>query len=120
MLREDITVDQFIDVVLGNRKYVPCLYVYNKIDGISMEEMRRLASNPQNVVISCELNLNLDYLVERLWEELSLNRIYTKKRGEHPDLSDPIVVRRGATIEHVVRIYWTTYSHSVTRCTAPL
>lgn len=30
MVREDITVDQFIDVVLGNRKYVPCLYVYNK------------------------------------------------------------------------------------------
>lgn len=30
MIREDITVDQFIDVLLGNRKYVPCLYVYNK------------------------------------------------------------------------------------------
>lgn len=30
MIREDISVDQFIDVLLGNRKYVPCLYVYNK------------------------------------------------------------------------------------------
>lgn len=101
MIREDITVDQFIDVVLGNRKYVPCLYVYNKIDGISMEEMNRLAHEPQSVVISCELNLNLDYFIDRIWEELALNRIYTKKRGEHPDLSDPIVVRRGATIENV-------------------
>jgi len=94
-------VDQFIDVLLGNRKYVPCLYVYNKIDGISMEEMDRLANEPRSVVISCNLNLNLDYLIERLWEELNLNRIYTKKRGQHPDLKDPIVVRRGATIEHV-------------------
>ncbi|WFD04221.1 Ribosome-interacting GTPase 2 [Malassezia obtusa] len=101
MIREDITVDQFIDVVLGNRKYVPCLYVYNKIDRISMEEMDRLANQPCNVVISCELNLNLDYLVDRIWESLSLNRIYTKKRGHHPDLDDPIVVRKGATIEHV-------------------
>lgn len=66
-----------------------------------MEEMNRLAHEQHSVVISCELNLNLDYLVERIWEELSLNRIYTKKRGHHPDLEDPIVVRRGATIEHV-------------------
>ena len=101
MIREDITVDQFIDVLLGNRKYVPCLYVYNKIDGISMEEMDRLANEPHSAVISCNLNLNLDYLVERIWDELNLNRVYTKKRGEHPDLADPIVVRRGATIEHV-------------------
>lgn len=101
MIREDITVDQFIDVLLGNRKYVPCLYVYNKIDGISMEEMDRLANEPHSAVISCNLNLNLDYLVERIWDELHLNRIYTKKRGEHPDLKDPIVVRRDATIEHV-------------------
>ena len=68
-----------------------------------MEEMDRLANEPRSVVISCNLNLNLDYLVERIWEELKLLRIYTKKRGEHPDLTDPIVVRRGATIEHVVR-----------------
>lgn len=27
LIREDITVDQFIDVVLGNRKYLTCVYV---------------------------------------------------------------------------------------------
>jgi ribosome-interacting GTPase 1 len=32
ILREDITVDQFIDVLEGNRAYVPVLYVFNKID----------------------------------------------------------------------------------------
>lgn len=69
-----------------------------------MEEMDRLANEPRSVVISCNLNLNLDYLIERIWEELRLLRIYTKKRGEHPDLTDPIVVRHGATIEHVVRV----------------
>jgi len=31
MIREDITVDEFIDVLLGTRKYVPCLYCYNKV-----------------------------------------------------------------------------------------
>jgi ribosome-interacting GTPase 1 len=27
MIREDCTVDDFIDVVLGNRKYLRCIYV---------------------------------------------------------------------------------------------
>lgn len=101
MLREDITVDQFIDVVLGNRNYTPCLYVYNKIDCISMEQMDKLARQPHSVVISVEAELNLDYLKDTMWDQLNMNRVYTKKRGERPDLSDPLVVRKGATIEHV-------------------
>ena len=38
LFREDCTVDQFIDLVEGNRKYVRCLYIYNKIDMTSIEE----------------------------------------------------------------------------------
>jgi len=30
--REEITADDLIDVIEGNRRYVKCLYVYNKID----------------------------------------------------------------------------------------
>ena len=104
LLREDITVDQFLDVLLGNRKYTPCLYVYNKIDSISMEQMDKLAREPHSIVISCEQDLNLDYLIDRIWEELDLLRIYTKKRGRHPDLEDPLVVRKGATVEHVCHV----------------
>jgi len=42
LFREDCTVDQFIDLIEGNRKYVRCLYVYNKIDMSSIEECRRI------------------------------------------------------------------------------
>ncbi|KAG8688094.1 Developmentally-regulated GTP-binding protein 2 [Ceratobasidium sp. 423] len=99
MIREDITIDEFIDVLLGNRKYVPCLYVYNKIDAISLELLNELAHQDHTLVISCEMNLNIDYLLERIWGELGLVKVYTKKRGEHPDLTDPICLRKGATIE---------------------
>ena len=33
--------------------------------------------------------------------EVLTNRVYTKKRGDQPDLSDPICLRQGATIETV-------------------
>lgn len=101
MIREDVTVDDFVDVILGTRKYVPCLYCYNKIDSISLEEVDRLARQPYTVVISCELDLNLDTLLVRIWHMLGLNRIYTKRRGERPDLGDPLIVKNDATIEQV-------------------
>lgn len=46
-----------------------------------------------------EILLSLDYLIERMWDELGLVKVYTKKRGAHPDLTDPICLRKGATIE---------------------
>ncbi|XP_073217919.1 developmentally-regulated GTP-binding protein 2 isoform X2 [Lepidochelys kempii] len=51
LFREDCSPDEFIDVIVGNRVYMPCLYVYNKIDQISMEEVDRLARRPNSVVI---------------------------------------------------------------------
>ncbi len=32
-----------IDVIEGNRKFVKCLYVYNKIDQVSLEEVDEIA-----------------------------------------------------------------------------
>ncbi|CAE6398229.1 unnamed protein product [Rhizoctonia solani] len=110
MIREDITIDEFIDVLLGTRKYVPCLYVYNKIDAISLELLNELAHQDHTLVISCEMNLNIDYLLERIWGELGLVKIYTKKRGEHPDLTDPICLRKGATIEVGSQLAVRTYA----------
>jgi hypothetical protein len=101
LVREDCTVDEFIDVILGNRKYVPCLYCYNKIDAISIERVEELASRPFSTVISVEYKLGLEMLIDQIWEMLGMLRIYTKKRGEFPDLSGGVVVRNGATIEHV-------------------
>ena len=101
LFREDSTPDDFIDVINGKSIYMPCLYVYNKIDQISLEEVDRLARGPHNVVISCNMKLNLDYLVEVLWDELKLIRIYTKKPGHPPDFEDGIIFRSGITVKNV-------------------
>merc|ERR1712037_1040997 len=47
------------------------------------------------------MKLNLDYLVEVLWEELKLIRIYTKKPGHPPDFDDGIIFRSGITVKNV-------------------
>lgn len=102
--RGDYTVDEFIDVIEGNRKYIEAVFVYNKIDLVSLEDVDELARRPNSIVISISQKLNIDGLLSAIWDRLSLVRIYTKKRGCQPDFSDPIVLtqkRRGCTIEAV-------------------
>jgi len=101
LFRDDCTADQFIDVIMGNRVYLNCLYVYNKIDQVSLEEVDRLANLPYSVVISCYMKLNLDYLCDALWEHLNMVRIYTKKPGCPPDFEDPIILKRGSDVKKV-------------------
>ena len=81
LIREDISMDDLIDVIEGNRKYIKCLYVYNKIDTVSMEDVDRMARQPNTTVISVHMGLGLDKLLERMWAMMGLTRIYTKPKG---------------------------------------
>lgn len=95
LIRDDsVTVDDFIDVMNADHcSYIPCLYVYNKIDAVSLEETDRLARQPNSAVISVNMGLGIEDLLERIWSDLTLVRLYTKRKGEAPDFSDPMVVR---------------------------
>lgn len=103
IIREDITVDELIDIIDGKRQYIPCLYLYSKADAVSLEEVDRLARQPTSAVMSCYLKLNLDFVIEKIWDHLGLCRVYTKKQGAGPDFSDPIVLRRGCKVEDACR-----------------
>ena len=93
IVRYDATVDDFIDTIeSAKRVYVPCLYVYNKIDELTIEELDELASQEHSVVISGSMRLNIDYLLDCIWDELQLVRVYTKKQGEAPDFSQPVIL----------------------------
>jgi len=91
----DATPEDLIDVIEGNRVYIPCVYVLNKIDAISIEELDLLYKIPNSVPISSREWWNIDELTERMWEMLDLVRIYTKPRGQAPDYTAPVVLRRG-------------------------
>jgi len=109
LAREDISVDQLVDVVVGNRLYKPCLYFYNKIDTITMEEVDQLARMPHSCVGSVRGGFNIspdhredDLLKSYMWKYLGLTRIYTKRKGQQPDLVDPVVLsklRKGTTVK---------------------
>ena len=94
VLRGRCGVDDLIDAIEGNRVYIPALYVINKIDQITIEELDLLDQIPNYVLISAHLSWNLDELLERIWEKLDLLRIYTKPKGQVPDYEEPVILQR--------------------------
>ncbi|ODQ68433.1 P-loop containing nucleoside triphosphate hydrolase protein [Nadsonia fulvescens var. elongata DSM 6958] len=99
--RCDATVDDLIDILEApSRRYIPVVYVLNKIDSISIEELDILSRIPNAVPISSENNWNLDELLEVMWQKLNLVRVYTKPKGRLPDYEQPVVLRSsGCTVE---------------------
>ncbi|CAK1556431.1 unnamed protein product [Leptosia nina] len=96
-LRYDATSDDLIDVIEGNRIYVPCIYLLNKIDQISIEELDVIYKIPHCVPISAHHRWNFDDLLEKMWEYLKLIRIYTKPKGQLPDYNSPVVLHADKT-----------------------
>ena len=94
-LRCDPTADELIDVLEGNRIYIPAMYVLNKIDQISIQELDIIYKIPHSVPISSHHEWNFDDLLEMMWRYLNLVRIYTKPKGQLPDYSQPVVLRSG-------------------------
>eukprot|EP00003_Mantamonas_plastica_P023038 TRINITY_DN403_c1_g1_i3.p1 TRINITY_DN403_c1_g1~~TRINITY_DN403_c1_g1_i3.p1 ORF type:complete len:447 (-),score=125.02 TRINITY_DN403_c1_g1_i3:12-1352(-) len=98
---ENTTVEDLIDTILGNTVYIPCIYVYNKVDTITIEEVDEISRMPHSLCVSLVWDLNIDEMLDMIWDYLGLVRVYTKAKGDKPDFTDPIVVRRGASIEAV-------------------
>jgi len=89
---DNATVDDLIDALEGNRVYMPCIYVMNKIDQISIEELDMLIEVPHYAPVSAEHEWNFDHLLEMIWDHAKMIRIYTKPKGQIPDYTAPVIL----------------------------
>lgn len=99
LIRENITIDQLIDVILGNRKYIPAIVVINKIDLVDEYMLKTCKEKfPYALLISADKKIHIDELKELLFNKLGFIRIYMKPQGQPPDMDEPMIVRYGSTI----------------------
>ena len=101
--REDITDEQLIDVLLGNRVYTPSLTVMNKIDLVNAGFTNELTSKlPYNFVpVSAESDVNIAALKEEIYKKLDFVRIYMRRRTGETDFKEPMIVRNGSSVLEV-------------------
>ena len=103
-IRENITEEQLIDVFIGNRKYLPGIVVVNKIDQYPremIEDISRKLESWRIIFVSAKTGEGLDRLKEEIFDTLKLIRIYMKPQGKKPDFDEPLVLRKGETVEDV-------------------
>lgn len=84
-----------------NRVYLPTLTIVNKID--LKPNFEREASNEENLIfISAKENIGVAKLKEKIWQRLSMIRIFLCPPGNNPDLSHPLILRKDSTVAEAI------------------
>jgi ribosome-interacting GTPase 1 len=109
IIREpNLTDDQLIDVLSGNRIYVPSLIVLNKIDLVNasfvQEVKSKIVGNNNNnnfIAVSADSGINIDVLKEAIYQRLGFIRVYMRPKGGETDFKEPLIIKNGATVQDV-------------------
>ncbi len=97
VIRENINIDKLIDVLSGNRVYIPGMTVMNKADMINDSS----SFKDIDLFISAENGMNLNKLKQMIFEKLSLIRVYTKDYKKPVNFDEPMILKKGARIRDV-------------------
>jgi ribosome-interacting GTPase 1 len=108
IIREpNLTDDQLIDVLNGNRIYVPSVIVLNKIDLVNPSFIQDIkskigANNNNNfIAVSADSGINIDALKEAIYQRLGFIRVYMRPKGGETDYKEPLIIKNGATVQDV-------------------
>ena len=103
VIREDISSEQLVDFLIGNRTYTQSLAVLNKIDLVNRSFLNKFSKKVKTeyVSVSAESEINIELLKEKIYEKLNFIRIYMKPKGGEIDYKEPLIIRDSSKIEDV-------------------
>ena len=102
VIRTDIDVDQLIDVLEGNKKYIPAITVLNKIDLVTEKQVERTIKEVKaDLAISAKDKIYIEQLKELVFEKLDLIRLFLKEPGKEADMNVPLIIKRNSSVEDV-------------------
>jgi len=101
VVRQDITEDQLIDVLAGNRMFLRAFVVVNKIDLVSSDYVKQLQAKLPGwklVPISAEKGVGLTRLKDEIYSTLRFMRVFLKPQGKEADMADPMIVKQDSDV----------------------
>ena len=102
VIREDITLDRFIDAISKNRVYLPSIVALNKVDLVKEEYLKEVTEQlKEHIPVSAYKGTNLEKLRDAVYKKLRFIKVYMRPRGKKPDLNEPMIVVKGATVGDV-------------------
>ena len=108
IIRERINEDQLIDVFVQNRTYLPPMILLNKIDLLQSKTIKDHIKNLEQQgwlihPISAINGSGIETLKDLIFLHLNLIRIYMKPQGKKPDYDEPLILKKGNTVEDVCK-----------------
>lgn len=107
VVREDIDVEQMLDVLSGNRVYIKAVMAINKVDLAKPGELERAyARNPEyrKFPVSAATGQGMNELKQGVYDTIDMIRIYLKPQGQEADMDIPMIVKRGNTVGDVCEL----------------
>jgi len=107
---EGLSDDQLIDVLSGNRVYIPSVAVLNKIDLVNQGFVKEVQSKIGSdfIPISADTEMNIGALKEHLYKKLDFIRIYLLdfiriylRKGKETDFNEPLIMQNGSNVGNV-------------------
>ncbi|MEA3378070.1 MAG: GTPase [Nanoarchaeota archaeon] len=100
VIRSDITAEQLIDSIEGNKHYIPGITVLNKIDMVPKKQLNKIKKIIKpDLCISADKNINIDELKDIIFNKLNFIRIYCKEISKKADLKEPVILFANATLK---------------------
>ncbi len=105
VIRQDISDDELIDVLAGNRRYVPARVVLNKVDLVNEQYLDAVKKELGDdfVPVSAEKGVHIDMLASDIWNTLDFIRIYLKRPDGDADLEKPLILPAGSSLLDVCK-----------------
>jgi len=102
LIRSKIDIDDLIDCIEGNKKYLPAITCVTKADLIPAERLQEIMKETKaDIAVSAETGGNIELLKDLIFNKLNFMRIYLKEPKKEADMNQPLIIKRWATIGDV-------------------
>ena len=98
LIRDKIDEDELIDVIEGNKVYLPSLLAITKIDLADTALLRKAKALDPDVMVSAGKNIGTEELKQKIFQKLDFIRVCLKEIREKPDFKEPMIMKRGSTL----------------------
>ncbi|MBI4151627.1 GTP-binding protein [Candidatus Woesearchaeota archaeon] len=102
LIRSPINIDDLIDCIESNKKYLPAITCISKIDLATAGHVESIKKEMNaDITVSAEENININTLKELIFQKLNFIRIYMKEPKKEADMNEPMIITAGSTVGDV-------------------
>ena len=103
VIRDDITADDLVDHLSGNRVYIPAVALVNKVDLVTPERYKEIEAWLKQegfpaIPLAAGKGLGIEQAKDFIFDNLHFMRVYLKPRGGEADLVEPLIVKSDTDI----------------------